>query len=293
MRKSIRTAFVLVGLAFVAFGVVQALREGRAVIPSVATVITVLLLSGLAIAGAAASWSALFPDHPGKSRLRSAFVTSQVGKHLPLGGAFQALGQAAFSIDDVVTRSRATVGLASHALVQIAAASLVAFLVALSPDMPVLARVVGGASLLLVLLVHRSWLKYAVARLAPRFGYRRPDPGALVPSQRATIVSVAFGLIPIVSASLAFALVLNDLAPNSLEPHVIPSFALAWLAGYLTIPVPAGLGIREAVLVALLGHPIGIVVAASVSHRILSMVVEAVVAAIAWRKLGKSEQVRI
>jgi uncharacterized membrane protein YbhN (UPF0104 family) len=56
----------------------------------------------------------------------------------------------------------------------------------------------------------------------------------------------------------------------------VPGFALAWTAGFLALPFPAGVGIREVVLIAVLGRAGGTapLIGASVAHRLLSIVAE-------------------
>jgi uncharacterized membrane protein YbhN (UPF0104 family) len=60
------------------------------------------------------------------------------------------------------------------------------------------------------------------------------------------------------------------------------ALATGWVVGYLAVPVPSGLGIREAVLVAALPSlAAGPLVAASVAHRLLGLLAEVALAGIA------------
>ena len=55
--------------------------------------------------------------------------------------------------------------------------------------------------------------------------------------------------------------------------------AAAWTAGYLVVPLPGGLGVREAVIVAALPEvSAGPLLAVSVAHRLLGLTAEAVLA---------------
>jgi uncharacterized membrane protein YbhN (UPF0104 family) len=60
------------------------------------------------------------------------------------------------------------------------------------------------------------------------------------------------------------------------------AFSLAWLVGFAAVPVPAGLGVREATLVALLAGTTGTstVVAVSVIYRVICILVEVLLAAV-------------
>jgi uncharacterized membrane protein YbhN (UPF0104 family) len=83
------------------------------------------------------------------------------------------------------------------------------------------------------------------------------------------------------AVSTAFALILDDLA--GVEVWVAAaSFCLAWGLGYVVLPVPSGLGVREAVLIAALpGVVAGSLLAASVAQRLLTLVAEAVMTGVA------------
>jgi uncharacterized membrane protein YbhN (UPF0104 family) len=52
------------------------------------------------------------------------------------------------------------------------------------------------------------------------------------------------------------------------------AFAAAWTVGFVALPFPSGIGVREAALVGLLGLPSEFVVAASVAHRLVTIVGE-------------------
>ena len=71
----------------------------------------------------------------------------------------------------------------------------------------------------------------------------------------------------------------------------VPAFALAWTVGFLAVPIPAGLGIREAVLIAVISRPGGaaLVIAASVAHRLVAIISEAVMIVIS-RVRGRRPQ---
>jgi uncharacterized membrane protein YbhN (UPF0104 family) len=78
----------------------------------------------------------------------------------------------------------------------------------------------------------------------------------------------------------AFALV----APQVEAPivQVVSAWGAAWTVGFLAFVFPAGLGIREGVLVAAIGWstPAAVIVSASVVHRLVTMVAEVCVAAL-------------
>jgi hypothetical protein len=67
------------------------------------------------------------------------------------------------------------------------------------------------------------------------------------------------------------------------DPGVDPlqaasGFVVAWAVGFLVIPVPAGLGIREAVIAVLVEGPAGTKLVAAVMLRLVVIVAEATLA---------------
>jgi uncharacterized membrane protein YbhN (UPF0104 family) len=86
-----------------------------------------------------------------------------------------------------------------------------------------------------------------------------------------------FGLGNLISYGAAYAVLLTDVA--DVNPFIAGSaLCAAWVAGYLVVPLPSGLGVREAVLVAALPGAAASLVAASVAHRLLGIGAEATLA---------------
>ena len=91
-------------------------------------------------------------------------------------------------------------------------------------------------------------------------------------------------LIGIVAASCfgtAYSLLLVH-AGHTSTVMVAAAFVVAFTAGFLVLPVPSGLGVREAILVALLRPvaPTADVLAAAIAIRIIQLVVEIVLFAL-------------
>ena len=61
------------------------------------------------------------------------------------------------------------------------------------------------------------------------------------------------------------------------------AFAMAWAVGFALIPFPAGLGVREAALVVLVGGSAGVAVAASLVLRLLAIVGDILLMAVTRR----------
>lgn len=73
----------------------------------------------------------------------------------------------------------------------------------------------------------------------------------LRPAWRRAVLADALNFLLLGSALAALAFVVAD-PPLTILPLAVGAFALSWVAGFLVPGAPAGLGVREAVLVALL-----------------------------------------
>lgn len=76
------------------------------------------------------------------------------------------------------------------------------------------------------------------------------------PSQRALVVATAFGALNSVLVGSAFGLLIPSATSVREVAIATGAFAFAWLVGFLVVPLPAGLGVREALLVLGLGDAI-------------------------------------
>lgn len=87
-------------------------------------------------------------------------------------------------------------------------------------------------------------------------------------------------------SGLALFTVLWGLAPVSLThlPLVVGAAALAWSVGYLSFLTPSGLGVREALLVALLAqvYPLPVAIVASLLFRLVATLGEVLAVGLAW-----------
>lgn len=135
------------------------------------------------------------------------------------------------------------------------------------------------------------WLESLLNWLLRRVGR---DPLHLNFSSR-TLAGLVLGYIVSWSLlGLGFAALVRALTPIGWDilPHLIPAFALAWLIGYLSLLTPSGLGVREGVLVWLLGGLLTMPVAtvASLVQRLWFIVAEAAAALVSlvmWRRRRK------
>ena len=110
-----------------------------------------------------------------------------------------------------------------------------------------------------------------VLDVARRFVRRIPGSDQL-PTQTDIVIFYGWALVTIGSLCAAYAILLRSLV-HGVNPFVVFSaFAVSWVIGFVVVPIPAGVGIREAVLVALLpGIGAAPLLAASLALRLLSI----------------------
>lgn len=245
------------------------------VLPSIRAIALAALLVSLGLGAATAAWVALFERHHDRLLLIDGMMLSQLGKYAP-GGLWQPAGQ-------VVLARRAGVPGPK------AVAALPAYLLGAATAATIAASVVGwrepslldgwGRGLLLGVLAVLMWQRRvleSVLRTARRFWSRVPSVGDL-PSQRRLVRSGLWHLIGLTLQGGAFAALVSSVIPEVDLVLAVGAFSLAWVIGFLAVPVPAGIGLRETVLVAVLGGTTvaGPVVAAAVVHRLINIAAEA------------------
>lgn len=245
--------------ALIVFELVRLWRDGALDLTQASwpVVAAALIVHGLAITGLGAVWPwtvrALGREPP--RGLLAVFYVGQLAKYLP-GGAWQYVGRAGMAV---------RLGLP----LRTAGASLVVetacVLVALVPLVPLVLATdaVGGlvaAGLSLALLAAGTLARPALARRALRAALARAagDDGVSVTPAAVREATWRYLVVWIV-AGCGFWLMGAGVAgasPDQLALYV-GTFAIAWGAGFVVFFAPGGIGVREAVMVGLLGPEIG------------------------------------
>lgn len=186
------------------------------------------------------------------------FFAAQLGKYVP-GSIWPAVIQTRLGQRNGVPRS---VMLTCYALW---AASLCAvggtFSIFILTDsrvqipLPVLLGSIAAALLLVPVVLHDRGLPQLVSWLFAKSGRVVPELRVETPSAR---LSVAFSAATWLAFGLHAWFLARPLGASLGDvPLVIGAFALAFVAGIVAVPLPAGAGLREAVLVLTLGAVIG------------------------------------
>lgn len=227
-----------------------------------------LALAVLATAASAVIWLAILQDLGIRTQRRwtAIFFQAQLGKYIP-GSVWQYAGRAAVGRSYGIPVRAVGVSLPiEFAASAIAAGSMAGFLLGWW----------GGLILAAIVVV-----------LVPGEGLAR-DQRATYATIHATLLYLPVWLL----LGASFWLCARGLVAASSHDlaFYMGAFAVAWLAGLLAIYAPGGLGVREAVLVALLANRIGaadaLVVAAA--SRLILIAVDVVLAGVASAAMRRS-----
>jgi uncharacterized membrane protein YbhN (UPF0104 family) len=274
-RRLVQAGLLVVGLAGITVVVFESVNEAQEqVLPSAASLVAASLLVVISVVCTARAWSALFSDLLGsrarRLALHSTFYLAQLTKYLPAGGVVQTTSQLGLARGAGVPLRRSTVALpVSVVCVVVAGAAVGSGLVA-ATDLPGWVRLLAFAGLGTVVLLHRG-IMAAVLGAARRVIKRIPDASHL-PSQRDILIDFLWALAAMITLCAAYAAMLVSLTDEQSPFVVFSAFAVSWVAGFLAVPIPAGVGVREVVLLALLpGVGAGPVFAASLALRLMGI----------------------
>lgn len=277
MRPRWTAAFFAVGLSCLAIACFAAVRRSDvAMLPGAGAVAAAALLAAAGLLAAARGWLALLRGAAPAPVLVRDFLLSQVGKYIP-GGVWLGVGQVGLAVRAGVPPSRAAGALATFGVCFVAAAGAAAGVAGAlpvpGPGAPYGALLAVG--LLLPALLHRRWLAAIGQHVARRLG---GDPSAVIPGQRRILAGWAWSVAALGCSAAAYAVLLAAIAPGITLPATVSAYLVSWLAGYLAIGLPSGIGAREVALLVLLPAAPGAVLSASLTQRIVHMVVEALLA---------------
>ena len=271
---------LVVGMAGLAFAVARSVDDAQEqVLPSIQAVIAGSALAMLAIVASARTWAALFNDvldaKANRVALHGTFYLSQLTKYLPGGGVVQAASQLSLAPSSGVPMHRVALAFPVSAVCAVVAGATLGAGLVFDPALPDWTRALVLLGLLTPIFLHRK-LMAGVLGVARRFIHRIPHPDRL-PSQADILRSYGWALLTVGCLAGAYAVLLDSLTAGHSPAMILCAYALSWMIGFLAIPIPAGVGIREALLVALLpGVGTAPVVAASLTLRLIAIGTELV-----------------
>ena len=273
-RQLLQTTVYTVGLVGLVVAVAKAVDEANGqVLPGIGETMIAgcLLLVSVLLAGRA--WVSLFEDlvevRDLRRRLAGTYYASQLTKYLPVGGIMQAASQVALTAATGTPLARVGVAYAVFALCSVAAGITLSFGLVFAEALPGWARILALGGLFGPIILHRG-LMARLLEIAHRLIARVPDPDQL-PDQRRVLACYGWALGNLLTYAASFTVLLGSLTEIDVVP-TMSAYALSWVVGFLVVPVPAGIGIREAGLIAAVpAISAAPLLAASLAHRLVSI----------------------
>ncbi|MFG2074003.1 lysylphosphatidylglycerol synthase transmembrane domain-containing protein [Nonomuraea maritima] len=275
-RRLLRVAFLLVALSFGGWAVAG---EWDAVVAGFARLSWAALAGSLvavvaALLGAMLTWRTLLADLGSPLPLRPAakvFFVGQLGKYIP-GAVWPVLAQMEMGRDLGVPRSRSAAAFFLMMPVQLATGLLVTLVT--------LGRHRYGWLLLfvpLLLVLLEPKVINAVIGWALRRIKREPLERPL--TRRGMLTALGWA----VAGWLCYGIHLYFVAPQSGLLFAVGAFALSWCLGIMTFVVPAGAGVREVAMVAVLAPHLdrGSAIAVALSSRVVIILGDLICAGLA------------
>ena len=288
-RALIRIAvaiFVALALAFFVFTVIDAWHATNGELPSIPRLLGAAALWACGLLAGAFAWATLLGgdrrvDHG------AALLVSQLAKYVP-GGVWQVTGQVGLAKAAGVPVKRGAASFSVLAVTQAVAGCTYGLVLgaAWTDAAPVTRILLGAGAIATLPLIDRRWMVWALSKI-PR---TRETSAELVPPQKSIVITYLACLVTLAATCCAYVVLLGSFGPVSQPFLVIGAYAIAWTVGFVAIPIPSGVGIREAVLAAILHgkYDTSVIVAASVYYRLVSVATEGALAAIASHRLRPS-----
>ncbi|MDP9862789.1 MULTISPECIES: lysylphosphatidylglycerol synthase transmembrane domain-containing protein [Streptosporangium] len=257
MKRLVRAAFLLVALGFGAWVVARQWEEILAGFARLSWQALALSLVAVvaALCGGMMTWRALLADLGSPLPFRPAakvFFVGQLGKYIP-GSIWPMLAQMEMGRELGVPRSRSAAAFFLTMPVQLGS-GLVISGVTLPAALPGAAAPYAWAFLLIPVLavVFEPRVINAVLGFGLRKLKREPLERPL--SRRGMLTALGWAMLGWTAYGLHLAAVVHDFGPSGVSVAVfsIGAFALSWCLGIMTFVVPAGAGVREVAMVAVL-----------------------------------------
>ena len=282
-------AIGLVGLGFALYALANGWDElaNADLAPRTLAVAVFVGIAGMTTIGL--NWIRIMRRESRSVRLRNGmrwYFVGQLGKYIP-GGVWAILGRGELATKGGVGRAVAYTSVGVSLVTTYAAAAVVgALMLAVSASslgsriawIALSAATVVGAVFSLTEPVVRR-----ISRLASRFGFIANVPST---TPRESLMAIAMTVPAWLCIGTATAQVGAALGFSVNVGQVIAATSYSWLAGFLVVPMPGGLGVREAVFIALYSGATDEAAVIAVIARILFVLVD-VTGAAAFTVVGR------
>ncbi len=235
----------LLGIAGLAIALLTIDQPSAEDVPSLGRLATGMALTVASLWFAANQWSSLLELSGGpRRRAHGAVYLSQLAKYLPAGGLLQIAGQVSLTESEEYSPGN-RLFLYLVGVIQLCGASAIAGLLLIAQpgaDLWWVALIVAplGLGTLAPVLRKGSLILVRFRRLTVQ-----------LPQNQTLLRGQVLAAANILALAAAFAAVVAAPELTSILA-TMGAFALAWLAGFLVLPIPAGVGVREVALVGLL-----------------------------------------
>ena len=272
LRRWARIAFGTLGVLFLLAALVRQWEDVRDGIEfSVARLAVAAVLIAISIMSLAHGWARLMPGTSDRQRMRKIFYLSQPAKYIP-GGVVQPVGQVALTTDEGVSAGHSITAFIVHSVASATGGALLGAGMVFVTDVPTWLRACAAVGLIAPVILWQPVLLKAGALVARIL--RRPFREELLPRQKDTVIALGWALLGIAASATAFAVVAGD-SIDIAGWVVVSAYSLAFTIGFLAVPFPSGIGIREGALALLLpATGLATIVAVSALHRLVSMLAE-------------------
>ena len=281
-------AGLLVGVAGVVFVVRTLAARSDEVADAWSTLEAPRLVVSVALGVAAMWWiGRLWAGLLGSSdlparRTMAWYFTGQLGKYVP-GGIWPVVGRSEMAVRGGVPRPAAYSATALSMTTTYLAAGFAGGIGSLlSWTYPLLGAAAVTGTVAAVLLAGTSAVRRIAARVLARFG---------TPPSSATLARLALAHLPTwVLVSLATQVTASAFGADIGWAHMLCAASLSWLAGFVVVGVPGGIGVREAAFCVLVSPsvPAGLAVSVALAARVVFIVVDVAAAVVAGAIAGRS-----
>lgn len=271
MKRRYRMLGLIVGLAVTALFVLYVIRALHGhdlriyeTPRAVAGIVFAALLWTACLPLIGLAWHGLLAGlqvHRSRRELTAILGITQIAKYIP-GNVAQYLGRAGLSLSRGIPARPLAATLTAEVMLVICAAMAVGFGAGIwsMVGLTVLNRHRWQLALVVVALLGVIFFLIACLRFAPAL-LRRFKPkhahlfeGALLPSRREMLRAFVLYLCVYACLGLSLVILAHWLLPDAKQDNwlLIASFSLAWVVGFATPGAPAGLGVREGLLLIML-----------------------------------------
>ncbi|WP_231583138.1 lysylphosphatidylglycerol synthase transmembrane domain-containing protein [Actinobaculum suis] len=258
-----RTGFMILAVAAAIWAVVANWEEVVAAASQLTpiTLVSAFLMAVLYVPATMLSWRAVINDigEPVPPRVaRRIFFSSQVAKYLP-GGVWNFVAAAEIGRDYKISGRRSFFALLISMAISVGTGLVFALLAVIYGPADIMREHIWVPYLLPIALICLTpWVLNHLVNIALRILGREPLERPL--SASGTLHAAGWACASWLIIGLQLWLMLIELGmATSMETYIllVGGYALGWIAGFLVFFVPAGIGVREVALAAVLSTAVG------------------------------------